>query len=234
MPAASQRITRYVWPVEAERLVKKAQRDGKAQKHSVLLQQQLETLTGFSSHACWRYLNKFGIQRPGAGKRKQWDQKAVDFVLEQGYDAAVQKFDTSKRAVYSFMQRHQRSVGQWRGQYSLHQVRRLLSMRTDTIVSWIKAGHLEATPVQFAGKETYVITEEQLRKFVSKHSSHLMPRRLPEKRIAFLSSFLFENRHADLGLLRTRESKKEGEAFRNGEYLATTQYHDQLPRTFGG
>ena len=41
--------------------------------------------------------------------------------------------------------------------------------------------------------------------------------------LEFLSNFLFEGGHAELGLLRTRESKKEGEAFRNGEYLAASR-----------
>lgn len=223
VPEASQKNSRYVWPEEAERLVSRAKRDGRAEKHPLLLEQQLESLTGFSNHACWRYLNKHGVKRPGTGKRRQWDEKAVDFVMEQGYDAAVQKFKTSKKALYSFMQRNNRSVGQWRGEYSLHHVRKLLSVRTDTILSWIKAGYMEATPTTFAGKDSYIISQEQLRKFLSKHSGDLMPRRLPEKRIAFLSEFLFEGKHADLGLLRTRESKKEGEAFRNGEYLNVMQ-----------
>ncbi len=166
-------------------------------------------------------MEKFGIKRPGAGKRVKWTPKAVDFVMDQGYDAAVQKFNTSKKAVYRFMQRNERTMGSCRGQYSLNQLRKLLSVRTETIVGWIKAGHLEATPFQYGGKETYIVSDEQLRKFLESYSSGLMPRRLPEKRLEFLSQFLFKGGHAELGLLRTRESKKEGEAFRNGEYLAT-------------
>ena len=223
------RNIRYIWPEEAERLVKKAQRDGGAQFPG-LLHERLQELTGFSSHACWRYLQKFGIERPGAGKRKTWHPKAIDFVMEQGYDAAVQKFRCSKKSLYSYVSRQQRTIGHCKGQYSLHQLRKLLSMRTETIVSWIRAGYLEATPFQYAGKDTYIVSDEQLRIFLKKHSGELMPRRLPEKRINFLANFLFEGRHADLGLLRTRESKKEGEAFRNGEYQTISQSHADRDR----
>ncbi len=226
MSETSQRTTRYIWPAEAERLVKRAAQSGSSQQNTALLHQKLAALTGFSDHACWRYLQKFGIKRPGAGKRVQWNPKAVDFVMDQGYDAAVQKFNTSKKAVYRFMQRNERAMGACRGQYSLNQLRKLLSVRTETLGGWIKAGHLQATPFQYGGKETYIVSDEQLRKFLKSFSGELMPRRLPEKRLEFLSNFLFEGGHAELGLLRTRESKKEGEAFRNGEYLAASR-----PRT---
>jgi hypothetical protein len=43
-------------------------------------------------------------------------------------------------------------------------------------------------------------------------------RRFPEKRAEFLSTYLYDEKHMNLGLLRTRESKKEGEAYR--EYMA--------------
>ncbi len=219
MSETSQRTRPYSWPPEAERLVKRAIQAGASQQTAALLHQRLLTLTGFSDHACWRYLQKHGLKRPGSGKRVQWSPKAVDFVMDQGYDAAVQKFNTSKKAVYRFMQRNERAMGACRGQYSLNQLRKLLKVRTETIGGWIRAGQLEASPFQYGGKETHVVSDEQLRKFLKAYAGDLMPRRLPEKRLAFLSNFLFEGGHAELGLLRTRESKKEGEAFRKGEYL---------------
>ena len=158
------------------------------------LHQKLLTLTGFSDHACWRKLQKHGIRRPGAGKRVQWNPKAVNFVTEQGYDAAVQKFNTSKKAGYRFMQRNQRSMGSCRGQYSLTQLRKLLSARIETISGWIRAGYLEASPFQYGGKETHIVSDEQLRKFLKTYSGDLMPRRLPEKRLAFLSKFPLRRR----------------------------------------
>ena len=163
MAETSQRTTRYIWPTEAERLVAQG---GASQQNTALLHQKLLALTGFSHHACWRYLQKFGIKRPGAGKRVQWNPKTVDFVIDQGYDAAVQKFNTSKKAVYRFMQRNERVMGACRGQYNLNQLRKLLSVRTETIGSWIKAGYLEATPFQYGGKETYIVSDDQLRKFL--------------------------------------------------------------------
>ena len=77
------------------------------------------------------------------------------------------------------MQRNERAMGACRGQYSLNQLRKLLSVRTETIAGWIKAGHLEATPFQYGGKETYIVSDEQLRKFLKTFAGDLMPRRLP-------------------------------------------------------
>lgn len=226
MSQAPQR-TPYPWPAEAYRLMERAERNETSQQHAALLQQKLAAMTGFSDHACWRFMEKYGIKRPRSGTRKKWNPKAIDFIMDQGYDAAVQKYNVSKKAVYRLMQRNERSIGSCRGQYSLNQLRKLLSVRTESIVSWIKAGHLEATPHQYGGKETFIVSDEQLKAFLKTYSSGLMPRRLPEKRLAFLSDFLFEPGHAELGLLRTRESKKEGEAFRNGEYLAPTQAYTE-------
>src|SRR5258708_5981013 len=103
-------------------------------------------LTGFSSAACWRFLQRHGIQRPGSGTRKMWDPTIVDFVMEHGYERAAQKFGCSKKALYSAMERQQRAVGHCSGQYGLNQLRQLLNVRAETLKHWISAGHLEATP----------------------------------------------------------------------------------------
>ena len=73
-------------------------------------------------------------------------------------------------------------------------------------------------------KSTYVVTDEQLRRFCKGHKEkiRILANRFPEKRVEFLEEFLYEPSHADLGLLRTRESKKECEAFERGEYRSAS------------
>jgi hypothetical protein len=210
---------RYIWPEEAKRLVSRSLRTQDKGSHAVLLHDQLLQLTGFSDHACWRFLARYGVQRPGSGKRKVWDEKVVEFVMEHGYEKAAQKFGCTRKALYALMERQGREVGHCSGHYGLNQLRKLLSVRVDVVKRWINSGLLEAIPVTYGGKPSFVVSDEQLRKFLSRHAGGMFPRRFPEKRIEFLSNFLYDVKHMDLGLLRTRESKKEGEAFRNGEYL---------------
>ena len=58
---------------------------------------------------------------------------------------------------------------------------------------------------------------EALQKFCKDHRSRLITRRWPPQRIRFLEEYVFAPKHAEL--LRTRESKRENEAFDRGEYL---------------
>ena len=55
-----------------------------------------------------------------------------------------------------------------------------------------------------------------------------MIRRFPEKRVEFLSNYLYDGKHMNLGLLRTRESKKEGDAFR--EYMSANSGQPSIAR----
>jgi hypothetical protein len=218
MEINSRKIPRYKWPDNATRLVAKALRANDKKPDAALLHSELEHLTGFSSAACWRFLRRYGIERPGSGTRKTWDDPSIiDFVMEHGYNAAAQKFCCSKKALYSLMERQQRGVGHCSGHYGLNQLRRLLNVRVETLKRWISAGHLEAIPVMHGGKPTFVVSDEQLRRFLSREARNMLPRRFPEKRVEFLSNFLYDGKHMNLGLLRTRESKKEGEAYR--EYM---------------
>ena len=214
------RRTRLIWPEEAKRLVTKAQRSGDPIKNILLLHNQLQQITGFGSRACWNFLDRNGIRRPA--QRIQWDPKIVDFVMEHGYDKAAERFSCDKTLLYKFIQRQNRQVGHCSGQYGLNQLRKLLSVRVSVIEGWIKDNILEATAITFAGKPTWRVSDDQLKRFLADHASGLIrSRRFPEKRVTFLSEYLYDGKHMDLGLLRTRESKKEGEAFRNGEYLTT-------------
>ncbi len=194
----AQKKTRYIWPENATRFVRKASQSKDKARNAVLLHNQLEELTGFSADACWRFLQRHGIERPGTGKRKIWDTAlVVEYVMEHGYKAAAQKFACSPHALYSLMQREKRVIGHCSGQYGLNQLRKLLNIRIETIKGWIRIGVLEATPVLHGGKSTFVVSDDQLRRFLRREAGSLLPRGFPEKRVEFLSNYLFD-KHMDL------------------------------------
>jgi hypothetical protein len=224
------KVTRYIWPDEAIRLVRRSLRVPDKPPDAVLLHHQLEQLTGFSSSACWRFLRNNGIQRPGSGKRTLWNpaaiDKVIDYVMEHGYDAAVEKYGCTKRALYCLIHRMERNVGHCSGHFGLNLLRRLLSVRIEVLRRWINDGQLEAIPVNYGGKESFVVSDDQLRQFLSRHAGSMLLRRIPQKRIEFLSEFLYDKSVADLGLLRTRESKKENDAYE--EYMASNGGQDSV------
>ena len=222
MEITARKTNRYIWPDHVKRLVRKAAGCKDKPPNAVLLHNQIEELTGFKSDVCWRFLQRHGIQRPGAGTYRTWDETmvntVVEYVMEHGYKAAAQRFGCSNHAIYSVMKRSGRLAGHSAGQYGLNQLRRLLNVRVEIIREWIDIGLLEATQVLYGGKLTFVVSDDQLRRFLSREAGNMLPRRFPEKRVAFLSNYLYDEKHMKLGLLRTRESRKEAKAFEKKEY----------------
>ncbi len=220
MDASSVRArTRNIWPQEAGRLVRNAVAGGKAQKNAVLLHEQLQQLTGFSSKVCWSFLERHNVRRPGAGRNKQWEPKMLDYVLDHGYDRAALRFECSKAKLYGFVRRQGRMAGHCGGEFSVDQLRRLMTVRADTVQWWIGNGLLEATPLIYGGRQTWRVSSDQLKTFLRSSGKKIIGlHRIPAKRLSFLEEFLYEGKHMALDLLHTRESKKEGDAFRNGEY----------------
>lgn len=72
-----------------------------------------------------------------------------------------------------------------------------------------------------AGLVSYLIEFEALQKFCKEHRDLLVTRRASPNRLRFLAEYIFAPKHAEL--LRTRESKREAEAFERGEYLEDTR-----------
>ena len=225
IPKKGRKVTRYVWPEEAHRVVKMSLKSASDIEKTQALHQKLDAMTGFGSEAVWRFLRSYGIHRPHSPRRRGWEvEKVVEYVLENGYDAAMRKFALNRKHLYNLVHRNSRMVGHNQGGYGLNQLRVLLKVRVEKIQSWIRTGALEANPIQYGGKTSHVVTDEQLRRFCKTHKEkiRILGNRFPEKRVEFLEEFLWEPSHSDLGLLRTRESKKECEAFDRGEYRSAS------------
>ena len=69
---------------------------------------------------------------------------------------------------------------------------------------------LEATPVIFGGKSTFVISNDQLRRFLTREvqQSADCPPLSRESELNSLANYLYCENHMNVGLPRTRESKK--------------------------
>ncbi len=87
--------------------------------------------------------------------------------------------------------------------------------------NWVEQGLLKASRYESrTGSVSYLIEFDALQKFCKEHRNLLITRRASPSRIRFLEEYVFAPKHAEL--LRTRESKREAEAFERGEYLEDT------------
>jgi hypothetical protein len=202
------------WPPEASLLIQQ-------KKHPSALCAELAALTGHDERACWRFLNKHGIQRPGSKRRHSFDphtiNNLIEYVCESGVQAAAIRFGCEPKALYNLLYRQERTKLS-RDSLSLRQVCTHLRVKYSKAVEWIEQGLLTATRHESkTGSVSYLIEFEALRRFCKEHRNLLITRRSSPNRIRFLEEYIFAPKHAEL--LRTRESKREAEAFGRGEYL---------------
>jgi hypothetical protein len=202
------------WPPEANQIVQQ-------KKKPAALCAELRALTGYDEGACWRFLNKHGIERPGSKSRKHFDQRTVenliDYMCVNGIKAAAERFGYQYKSLYNLLYRYQHTSLS-RDSLTLHEICLHLHVQYSKAVEWIEKGLLKAERQEGKGRRIrYIIEFESLQKFCRSHRHLLITRRSSPVRLKFLEEFVFAPKHADL--LRTRESKREGEAFERGEYL---------------
>lgn len=218
----SRKIARYEWPAAALRLVDKA-RKGESKTNAAALHRQLAEMTGYSDPACWRLLQRYGIERPGAGSRIFWSEekadRAVEYAMDWGADEAAKKFGCSKKAITSLLWRKNRRAGHGHGMYSLHMLKEMLRVRHETLLGWIHSGILGAVETQYGSRKSYLVPAEALEKFCRKQAGKIAPRRFPAKRAEFVSRYMIEISPSELQIFKPREGLREDEAFARGEYL---------------
>jgi len=205
---------KYLWPAEAASIAQRKQ-------HPVRLCEELKALTGHDKAACWRFLKKHGIERPGSGSRRSFDpttvESIIEYVSEHSVQAASRRFHCEAKTLYNLI--HRRGYTHCgKDLLSLRQICSYFGVRYCKVMSWIEQGLLEVSREQTrTGKVIYSIGFEALQKFCKEHRSLLITRRWSPHRIRFLEEYVFAPKHAEL--LRTRESKRENGAFDRGEYL---------------
>ena len=215
---APQRRRRRRWPPEAILLVQQ-------KKHPSALCAELAALTSNDERACWRFLNKHGIERPGSKRRKLFDPRTVsnliDCASENGVQAAAIRFGFEPKTLYNLLYRQERTKLS-RDALSLREVCNQLRVKYRKGVEWIEQGLLRATRCESkTGNVSYLIEFDVLQRFCKEHRNLLITNRSSPGRIRFLEEYIFAPKHAEL--LKTRESKREGEAFERGEYLRNSE-----------
>jgi hypothetical protein len=190
-------------------------------KHPVAICEELATLTGRDKRACWDFMTRHGIQRPGSASRYRFDSKKandlVEYISDHGVQAAALRFGYSDKSLYNLLYR-QEHTNLISDALSLREVCTHLRIRHSQATRWIELGLLKAVRRESrTGVISYLIEFDALQKFCKEHRNLLVTRRSSPNRIRFLEEFVFAPKHAEL--LRTRESKREAEAFERGEYL---------------
>lgn len=204
---------RLRWPPEAYEIVQQ-------KKQPEALCRELQALSGNEVRACWRFLNKQGIRRPGAASRSRFDRRLcetlIEYISDHGVQAAAARFGYEAKTLYNLLyrQEHTKLI---RDSMSLRQVCANLRVKYSQASRWIEQGLLRAERhASRNGHVSYQIEFDALLKFCREHRDLLITRRSSPSRLRFLEEYVFAPRHAEL--LRTRESKKEAEAFERGEY----------------
>jgi hypothetical protein len=208
------RRQRYDWPPEAEKLARQ-----KPRIHPSRLVEQLQEITGYPRDACWRFAQKFGIQRPT--HYRSWpthDQVKVQEMSEKRAIHEVAKhFGVSIKAIYHVLARNERKVSRRSEWFGLHAVARLLTVKPGRVLNWIVCGKLHAIVEQHGQIKYTMISGAELVKFCKEHMDELLRQRIPEKRILFLTDYVVAGDVADS--YEARSAKLERQAIERGEYL---------------
>lgn len=206
------------WPPEAFEIVRQS-------KHPAALCDELAWVTGNDKRACWRFLNKHGIRRPGSVSRHKFDRQTcealIEYISDHGVQAAALRFGYEAKSLYNLLYRQEHTKLS-RDAMSLREVCGHLRVRHSQGIRWIEMGLLKAVTRRSAsGAVSYLVDFEALQRFCREHRNLLVTRRSSPNRLRFLEEYIFAPKHAEL--LRTRESKREAEAFERGEYLENTR-----------
>jgi hypothetical protein len=208
------RSQRYDWPPEAERLARE-----KPRMHPSHLVQRLHDITGHPVDACWRFVQKFGIQRPT--RYRSWSEKDQEKVLEMSELRPVPEiakhFGVSAKAIYHVIGKNHRRVARRSEWFGLNALAKYLTVKPQKVRGWIASEMLRCV-VEEHGKLRYtMISGAELVKFCKTYKEELLRQRIPEKRILFLLDYVIAADVADD--YTARSSKLERKAFERKEYL---------------
>jgi hypothetical protein len=91
-----QRRRKFTWPKEALKLIQQ-------RRHPAALCEELASLTGNDKNACWRFLKRNCIHRPGSRSRRSFPRDRVDAIIEyigeHAVGAASERFGCKPKAL---------------------------------------------------------------------------------------------------------------------------------------
>ena len=202
------------WPPEALEILRE-------NKNPVAICEELASLTGKDKRACWTFMTRHGIKRPGSAKRHKFDREKVDelieYISDHGVHAAAQRFRYDTKSLYNLLYR-QEYTKLSKDTITLRQLSGHLGMRYSKLHGWVKQGLLKAQRHEFkSGSVSYRVSLAEIREFCKKHKDLIFTRRTCHNRMRFLQEVIFAPKHADV--VEARQSKNERKAFERGEYL---------------
>jgi hypothetical protein len=197
----------YRWPAEAESIALR-------KRNPAALCVELARLTGYNERACWNFLERHGVRRPGSTSRTSFSERLQERIVEYSTDHGIQacstRFNLPPKAIYNLLYR-QEMTSRSRDFFTMREVCRHLSVRESTVLGWIEAGLLAAEQsTRRDGRVVYAFSHEALTKFCKQSRELLLKRRWPERRLEFVREYIFAPKHADL--LDSRECKRAREA----------------------
>ncbi len=143
---------KYLWPAEAVNIAQKKQ-------HPVRRCEELIALTGYDKAACWRFLKKHGVERPGSGSRRTFDpttvESIIEYVSEHGVRAASQRFHCEAKTLYNLI--HRRGYTHYsKDLLSLRQICSHFGVRYSKVMSWIEQGLLRQSASRRVRADPYI------------------------------------------------------------------------------
>ena len=79
-------------------------------KHPVAICDELAALTGRDKRACWDFMTRHGIPRPGSVSRQRFDRKRteelVEYISDHGVQEAALRFGYEAKSLYNLLYRH--------------------------------------------------------------------------------------------------------------------------------
>jgi hypothetical protein len=213
-----ERRTSRRWPPEALEILRQ-------NKNPVAICEELASLTGKSTRACWTFMTRHGIKRPGSAKRHNFDRQKVDglieYISDHGVHAAAQRFRYDTKSIYNLLYRHEYTKLS-KDTITLRQLSMHLRMRFCRVRGWVEQGLLKAKRYEFkSGSVSYRVSLDEIREFCKKHKDLIITRRTCLNRMRFLEEVIFAPKHADI--VDARNSKHERQAFERGEYFENTR-----------
>ncbi len=152
------------------------------------LVRRLQRHTGHSRESCWRFIIQHGLK--GRVEHRRWTEREIEEAREElarrSVEEVAKKLNRSPKALRCALQRNELSVRDIRCDcFSVDALARMLHVRKDEILHWIKEGWLPAAIQKLGKKQSYVITPEAFAHLYKKHLHDLLGRR----RLANLSLF---------------------------------------------
>lgn len=202
------------WPPEAHDILRQ-------NKNPVAICEELASLTGKNKRACWTFMTRHGVMRPGSAKRHKFDHEKVDglieYISDHGVHAAAQRFHYDTKSLYNLLYR-QEYTKLSKDSITLRQLSMHLQMRYGKVRAWVEQGLLKAKRHEFkSGSVSYRVSLAEVREFCKKHKDLIFTRRTCHNRMRFLQEVIFAPKHADV--VDARSSKNERAAFERHEYL---------------